>query len=87
MLVELGVGIGLLVVGLFVGSRFGATTGNKGVAEIENKAKVTRDKAREVITKETTAKLALVDAAARESKNRATSDVLVDMIEKGELKR
>lgn len=87
MLVELGVGIGLLVVGLLVGSRFGGTTGSKGVAEIENKAQVARDKAHEVAAKETAAKLAVIDAVSRESKSRPVSDALVDMIEKGELKR
>lgn len=87
MLVELGVGIGLLIVGVFVGSRFGSTTGSKGVAEIENKAKVARDKQRDVATKKTQAELALVEASARESKSRTVGDVLVDMIEKGELKR
>lgn len=87
MLVQVAVGLGLLVVGIIFGARLGSSKGRSGVAEIENKAEVARDKARQTSAEKTRKELAVVDAAAKESNSRTVSDALVDLIEKGELKR
>lgn len=87
MLIQAVAGLGLLVIGIIFGARLGSSRGRASVAEIENKAEVARDKARQAASNETRKKLEAVKAEAHESNSRPVSDVLVDLIEKGELKR